>query len=101
MPPHIVHIAGVPIRAGNVIRQRCAWCGALIDEIDLERVAWQDDGENENPFIDAKGDPKTRWQGLVAVEGGDALIGRWAVPDPDDEKIPEDSCMAFDRVTGP
>jgi hypothetical protein len=100
----LVHLAAAPIRAGDVIRQRCAWCGALIEERDLSRTAVAlEPGETpedaERHFIDADGNPTTRWDGLVAVDrGDDGGAALWAVDDPADGKIPPDSCMALDAA---
>lgn len=98
---HLVHLAGQPVRAANLVRQRCAWCGALVDEVDLdERIAYQtEQGPPPSP-IDEDGNPIARWSGLVAIEehGEHAAVGfrgRWRVEDPADGKIPEDSCMAL------
>lgn len=94
MDGHLVHLAGQSIRAANVIRTRCAWCGALIEEADLDRMAYTGD---ENPFVKDDGTPHDRWQGLVAIADGNPRV-MWAVDDPADGKIPEDSCMALDPV---
>lgn len=91
---HLVHLAGPPIRAANIVRQRCAWCGALLDEHDLDRMAYVDDGQG-HPLIDEDGNPRTRWQGLVALAEGNPTV-KWAVDDPEDGKILADSCMALD-----
>lgn len=100
MSGYLVHIAGPAIRAGDVIRQRCAWCGALLSEHDLARIAFPD-GEDPG-LVDADGAPTLRWEGLVAISTGPELEdGRsgstalWAVADPEDGKIPDDSCMAL------
>jgi hypothetical protein len=93
---HLVHLAGPSIRVGPVVRQRCAWCGAVIDEWNLDRLAWP---EGMDPgIVDADGNPQARWEGLVAVEshGERAILGtvaKWKVEDPDDGGIPPDSCM--------
>jgi hypothetical protein len=96
-PKHLVHWAGIAARAGSVIRQRCCWCGALIEEIDLERIAVQTTviGGPAVEFVDAEGKPKDRWQGLVAISEGFPTV-KWAVDEPADGKIPADSCMALD-----
>lgn len=107
MSDHLVHLAGQAVRAAHVIRQRCAWCGALIDEVDLANVAVAlqpgEDPETavDDLFVNPDGTPKDRWVGLVAIEqhGEQAAVGmiaKWAVDDPADGKIPGDSCMAFD-----
>jgi hypothetical protein len=41
----IAHIAGGQLQVGQQLRQRCAWCGALLEDYDLTRIAapeWQD-----------------------------------------------------------
>jgi hypothetical protein len=86
---HLIHFAAQPLRAANIIRTRCAWCGAMIEEVDLDRTAYTGD---ENPFVDEEGSPTGRWQGLVAIEAGNPTV-KWALPDPEDGKIPSDSCM--------
>jgi hypothetical protein len=91
----LVHLAGPPIRAANVIRQRCAWCGALLDEKDLDRIAMR---VGDPPLVDEDGKPTGGWVGLVGVStnADGSFVAMWAVPEPDDEKIPKDSCMALD-----
>ncbi len=77
-----------------MVRQRCAWCGALIDELDLDRLAIP---EGDPPLINEDGTPRNRWAGLVAVDVQEGVItAKWAVDDPADGKIPGDSCMALD-----
>jgi hypothetical protein len=34
----IVHIAGLDVIVGTQLRQRCAWCGAVIDDTDLSGI---------------------------------------------------------------
>ncbi|MET0604284.1 MAG: hypothetical protein ABW167_20025 [Baekduia sp.] len=73
-------------------RQRCAWCGALIQGYDLSRIARPTE-PGEDP--DVAWEPAI-WDGLVAVDGG----AFWSVVDPEDGKIPPTSCMALeDHVT--
>jgi hypothetical protein len=89
-----VHLAGPAIRAAQVIRQRCAWCGALIDEFDLDRIAIP---EGDPPLVEEDGTPRDRWVGLVAVDVQEGVVtAKWAVPDPVLGEIPDDSCMALD-----
>lgn len=35
----VVHIAGPNVTVGPLTRQRCAWCGALLLDYDLDRIA--------------------------------------------------------------
>jgi hypothetical protein len=34
----LVHIAGVDVTVGTMLRQRCAWCGAILIDIRLDRI---------------------------------------------------------------
>lgn len=98
----LVHLAAPPVRVGDVIRQRCAWCGALIDEYDLSRTAvalepGQDDDDARRSLVDDAGNPARGWEGLVAVDTHEGAGAKWSVDDPADGKIPADSCMNLDR----
>jgi hypothetical protein len=105
---YLVHLAAPAVRAGDVVRQRCAWCGALLEERDLSRIAValepgeDPEGAVDRAFVDEDGAPRGGWRGLVALAtAGELPDGRrgsaalWAVDDPADGKIPEDSCMAL------
>jgi hypothetical protein len=35
----VIHVAGVHVQVGHRLRQRCAWCGAMLIDYDLARVA--------------------------------------------------------------
>lgn len=35
----VTHIAGLDVQVGRYLRQRCAWCGAMLSDYDLARVA--------------------------------------------------------------
>jgi hypothetical protein len=87
----IIHIAGPPIMLGSVQRQRCLWCGALIEERDLARtsVAVDPSASEEVQQEEANRSAELRWEGLVAIDGP----VRWAVDEPEDGKAPERSCM--------
>lgn len=88
----IIHVAGPVITVGTLRRQRCTWCGALVEEHDLAMVSRPVEA-GEDP--DVPWEPAV-WTGLVAVDGHVF----WAVADPEDGKIPPTSCMALeDAVT--
>lgn len=74
----ITHIAGQHITIDDrYLRQRCAWCGAILLDYDLERVAAP---------IGQEGPPATWPAGaLVTVDGG----ASWTV---EVERLPDDSC---------
>lgn len=97
-PRYIVHLAGPPIRIGALIRQRCCWCGALIEERDLDNIAVQvEEGEEPIRFIDDEGRPIGGWDGFVAIAQSDthtalALTAKWKVDDPGTGDLPEYTC---------
>jgi hypothetical protein len=88
----IIHFAGPTLRIGSVVRQRCLWCGALIEELDLDRIAVADD-----PAADGGGLFTARWRGLVGVDGA----ARFAVDDPPDGKVPDRACSEVLPDLGP
>lgn len=75
-----VHIAGFPVRIGNELRQRCAWCGERLIDEDLSCLASPD------------GSPFGTWEVgvLVAVEGKHSYV----VPHVDGATVPSDCCAA-------
>lgn len=98
----LIHYVGTTLRIGPVVRERCAWCGALVYEIDFSKIAVQtstlEPGQTvEDLFIDRDGTPKSHWRGLVWVaEEGDGAVRAMFSVDPT-EDVPEKSCMNLDR----
>lgn len=84
----LVHLAGPQVEFDGVQRQRCVWCGALIDEKPLARMATIIE-EGESGEQAAERLRRIRWEGWVAIDGK----SRWRVNQPDDNKAPERSCM--------
>ena len=62
--PGIVHIAGQPVLLSRrYMRQRCSWCGALLEDVDLTTI---------HTPVDEEGDPTyPTWPvgELVAIDG--------------------------------
>jgi hypothetical protein len=74
----VVHIAGLEVRIGRLMRQRCAWCGVLLWDADLDR-----------DMSTGRGEPHGwKMNGLVEVDGN--LSG--ALPHPEDGKLPLNAC---------
>lgn len=100
----LIHYVGSTLRIGPVIRERCSWCGALIYEIDVSRVAVQTSALNEGEtvedlFMDKDGNPRSHWRGLVWVaeaRSGETLEMRMTYDVDEQEQIPEKSCMNLD-----
>lgn len=97
--PSQVHVAAPTVMVGTLRRQRCAWCGALIDEVDLANVA--------RPLEPGE-DPAVPWEPAkwefgahVRVMGTGPRVSTLVEPeahpaDPGAFTIPYDSCMAVD-----
>jgi hypothetical protein len=90
----IVHLAGPVITFDGVSRQRCAWCGALIEERDHSNmmVATDSSASPEVQQEEANSAGRGRWEGFVAIEGTNPVCMS-AVPEPEDGNAPERSCM--------
>lgn len=86
----IIHFPGQVMTFGSVARQRCMWCGALIEEKDLDRIAIEEASrppERQGKPLEV--DDLAWWRDLVAVDGNWKSI----VEHPADGKAPERSCM--------
>jgi hypothetical protein len=93
MTDEIIHFAGESMTFGTIRRQRCLWCGALIDEKDITAMAIADSGRDpERQGTPLEWDELGHWSGLVAVSGTNPRILR-KVDDPPDAKAPDRSCM--------
>lgn len=75
----VIHIAGSWLQVGPQLRQRCAWCGATLIDMDLSRVAVPE-GQDPTP---AKWEPGS----LVGVLGN----AQWAVPHTEAMQMKSDS----------
>lgn len=83
----IVHFTGQQVQIGNRLRQRCSWCGLVLIDYDLTRIAVPG-GTNPRP-------PMWEVGRLVSVDGGCSVLL------PDTDKLPAGSCADIDDdVTG-
>ena len=76
----VVHFAGLDIQVGQHLRQRCAWCGAVLLDYDLTRIAVPT-GQDPRPSTWTVGT-------LVQVDGNISC----EVPHEDGQQIPTNSC---------
>lgn len=77
----IVHIAAQPVTIGDqLLRQRCAWCGATLLDYDLTRIAVPA-GQDPTPSTWPTGE-------LIAVDGPWSTVVDHADGDP----LPDTSC---------
>lgn len=94
----VIHVAAQTLRAGTVRRQRCSWCGALIGEVDLARIARPlepgEDPDHPEPWEPAEWSPGS----LVSISGVWPVVLRAVEPILRDgePQIPEGSCMDLD-----
>jgi hypothetical protein len=87
--PSITHIAANDITIGGQrLRQRCAWCGAILIDYDLTRVAVAV-VEGEEPK------PPATWPvgGLVRVTGTFPKVSSSL---PNTDELPDDACGRID-----
>lgn len=70
-----IHIAGFPLRVGDQVRQRCAWCGEILLDDDLSSMASTDGSRpymvfEPNDLIEVNEDPGVRsWSVVAPVDG--------------------------------
>lgn len=89
MAEGIVHIAGPDIQVNAQLRQRCAWCGAVLIDYALERIAVPE-GQDPRPGTWPVG-------ALIEVDGPVSSI----VPHVDGGQLPANACAQIDHdVTG-
>ncbi len=95
MSEGVVHIAGLDVEIGPRLRQRCAWCGAVLIDVDQTLVAVKiPEGKTEKQAR-ADGDLKMpTWAvgSLVMIDGG----VKAAVEHKDGERLPSNCCGSLD-----
>jgi hypothetical protein len=79
----VIHIAGNDVQVNAQLRQRCAWCGALLIDYNLERVSVPE-GTDPRPATWPIG-------GLVAVDGGLSYV-----VEHEDGPLPDGACGTLD-----
>lgn len=80
----ITHIAGLNVHLDGLMRQRCAWCGAILGDYDLRNVAVPV-GQDPTPATWLAGD-------LVVLDGAAA----WTIPHEDGALLPDNACARLD-----
>lgn len=77
-----IHFAGLDVRINQLLRQRCAWCGEILVDYDLERVAVPE-GQDPTPAV---------WPvpSLVEVDGN----ASWVVEHDAVDELPDNTCAA-------
>ncbi len=76
----VTHIAGSEVQVGSHLRQRCAWCGVVLADYDLECIAVPE-GQDPRPAMRAQG-------ALVRRDG----CAWFVVEHEEGADLPDDSC---------
>jgi hypothetical protein len=82
----ITHIAGQRIIIDNFVRQRCAWCGAVLVDQDVTHIAVM---TSDDPGVHDPGVPTWPVGALVTLDGNAA----WVV---EGNRMPADACGKLD-----
>ncbi len=82
------HIAGLDVEVGPYLRQRCAWCGVVLINEDLRRVAVQVTADGDTSI------PTWPVGEVVRVDGPVSSV----VEHESGDQLPEDSCTALDPL---
>lgn len=80
----VLHIAGLDVRVNQRLRQRCAWCGAVLLDYDLSNVAVPV-GQDSMPGIWPFGQ-------TVLVDGNLSVLVEYEEGTP----LPEGACARLD-----
>lgn len=80
----VLHVAGVYVTINQRVRQRCAWCGAVLIDVETADVAVPV-GQDATVAVWPVGD-------LVGVDGSMS----YAVPHKDGDALPDGACGKLD-----
>lgn len=81
----MIHFVGMVVQHDSLVRQRCAWCGAMLQDWDLERVMVP----VEQQLCEL---PSWPVGGLVEMEGNAA----WVVEHVPGTPLPPGNCAELD-----
>jgi hypothetical protein len=81
----VIHIAGVHVQINGQLRQRCAWCGAVLIDYDLANVAVPVGQEDSSPGTWPVGE-------LVLIDGNMSAIVAYDHNTP----LPDGACGKLD-----
>ena len=82
-----IHIAGAVVQVGSVSRQRCAWCGEMLAELDRNNTAVAPNEDGTYPELTCGFEPLK----LISVEGINPT-SYGVVEHTDGEQIPAGFC---------
>jgi len=95
--PPTSHIVGPVIQLGPLRRQRCSWCGHLLADEDLTRMAWPLNPDGTDPG------PPQMWPAgeVLAIDGPVRWIIQqesWpeSIEAPGEKRLPDGCCALLD-----
>lgn len=89
----VAHWTGAWLRVGPRLRQRCAWCGAVMLDVDLSTIAFAGERTDVEPDDPTCGFPTWEPGTFVRHDGN-----MWVVvpAPPEDVTLPDSFCIALD-----
>lgn len=81
----VTHIAGLSLHVGCLVRQRCGWCGAVLEDYNVHNIAFRDDDPDPRP-------PTWEVGSLVLVDGNLTA----SVAHEDGADLPDNACAVLD-----
>jgi hypothetical protein len=90
----LVHIAGIDVQVGPLLRQRCSWCGATLLDYDLARTVSTCDERCRADGCKPEHHRPATWTvgSLVEVDGGASGV----IPHEDGQQLPANACAQLD-----
>ncbi len=89
----LIHLVGDQVTAGHVSRQRCLWCGALVEERDWSRIKFPiPAGMSAEVAFEQR--RRQTWQGFVEVDAEHGI--KLSVQEPSPGITPAGSCLELD-----
>lgn len=84
MSKSVAHIVGLQVTVqGHLCRQRCAWCGSVLVDVDLDLIALPEGSVNYDPF----------WKtGEVLEIESDGFVTRSSIILTHDGVLPDNAC---------
>ena len=82
----MIHVAGHDVQVGPLLRQRCAWCGAMLVDVDLRDVGAFDAGDGPSPY--------PTWPCGALIDHSDGIA--FVVDHADGADVPDGCCAKID-----
>jgi hypothetical protein len=92
------HIAGMAVQVGSHLRQRCSWCGEVLEDLDLSRVGVVVQHDDSMPQGSTNGSSPHQPLSLTGAWEMGVLVAvmaqaSWVVDHEDGAPLPPESCF--------